>query len=138
MPAIEAIVVSTMLLTISEFISTLKLILDHQVRLHHFRPKSLDLLEVSDYSSSVNIRTERVSLSSPVSTFSKIMLNDIKSYVTAKYDSFLRLACVTEKFSESNELGGQLIASTSTITIVQNFQQERNISYELPRNTVIC
>lgn len=72
-------------------------------KIHCIRPITQELVEVREFSTSEQVRVERVSLSlSTIPRFVKIAT--IKGYVTAKYDGHWWLACVIRTIVESDEV----------------------------------
>ena len=72
-------------------------------RLHCFVPLSAQLVEVQNFSSSLEKPVERISLTSDT-TGTAIKITSINSYVTAKYDGHWWLACVMQTMPDSNEV----------------------------------
>ena len=73
-------------------------------RLHSFRPISTEELEDRDFSLCQNKRVERVTLTRSVSLDTAMNFTDIKGYVTAQYDGWWWLACVTKAMPDLGEV----------------------------------
>ena len=72
-------------------------------QLHCFRPTSFEKLECREFSLSTEKRVERVTINRSDTT-NPVKLDFIKGYVTAKYDSFWWLACVTNTVPDCEEV----------------------------------
>jgi hypothetical protein len=73
-------------------------------KLYSFRPISLNVLEVGEFSASKVKRIEHVSFSSTVTNDSLVKFAAIKGFVTTQYDGHWWLACITKKMQESGEV----------------------------------
>ena len=73
-------------------------------RLHCFCSISTEELEVRDFSSSEEMRVERVLLARAGTTDEVVNSAAIKGYVTARYDGSWWLACTTKTMPDSGEV----------------------------------